>query len=224
MKRGKSRPRPTSRPTPGHEIDDILEATQEPRRRTSAVTRSAIAASGEADDLINRIVKELQRNGPLNDPRALAGRSILLPDYLRSEVRRTINNLLQPLGLVPPLTADTARQLAELHLRRGEKTKAMMYAHHAQRGVPDGGDRLKLRCAEEAYHLMEWFSPPDLKPTLGADGPYFMITGLLYEAATGIPTDDLDTAMKRSCTRWLKYRKKFPCNTPASKLPPPTRS
>jgi hypothetical protein len=225
MKRRKSTTRSASRTrtTPGREIDDILEATWEPRRRTSAVTRSADAAPGDADDLVDRIVEQLERSGRLNEPRASAGRSIPLPDYLRSEVRRIINNL--PLGLIYPApTADDARQLAEVYRRRGEEKTAMMYAYHAQRGVPEGeGDfRLKLRCAEEAYCLMEWFSPA--KPTGSVDGPYFMIAALLYEAATGTSPDNLDTAMKRPCTQWLKYRQRYPNNTPASELPPPPRS
>jgi hypothetical protein len=204
---------------PGRELDEILEATREPRRRTPETTHSAGAAPDEADHLVDRIVEQLERNSPLNDPRALAGRSTPLPDYLRSEVRRIINNL--PLGLIYPTpTADDARQLAEFYRRRGEEKTAMMYAYHAQRGVPEGeGDfRLKLRCAEESYCLMEWFSPD--KPTGSVDGPYFMIAALLYEAATGTSPDNLDTAMKRPCTRWLQYRQSYPCNTPASKLPP----
>jgi hypothetical protein len=187
----------------------------------SVALGSSTRHTRDMNGLVDRILEQLKRNAPLNDPRALAGRVVPLADHVLVEVQRIINTL--PLGLAPTLTASAARQRAELHLRRGERLQATMFAHHAQRGVPDGGDKLKIRCAEEAYSLMEWFSP-DPAPTGTAGGPYLMITALLHEAATGTLADDPGTDMKRACTRWLKYKRKWPSNTPAFKLPPLKRA
>lgn len=161
------------------------------------------------DDLVNRIVEQLNRNGPLNDPRHLEAQAAPLEDYCKEEVRKSIKRL--PLGLDLRVTTGQARQLSRL-LRNHDPGRSLMYTRHAQRGAPDRGDPLKLRCAEEAYFLADMFSPEP--PTGTEGGPYLMIAALLLEAATGEREGDKGAAMKRPCAQWLRFRRQFPNNNP----------
>jgi hypothetical protein len=166
------------------------------------------------DDFVAAIFDELETCG-LNDPRPLAQRGTLpLEDYLRSEVRRSIErvqtltnppaDLRNLFDSLPPRPMSYYRRIAkelEAVAFLPSQIDALRQLQAIEQEPPERGDALKYRCAAEAYYLMDLFSS---KPPTGTfEGPFQTIAGVLYNAVTGCePTD-----MKRSCDRVLERRR-----------------
>jgi hypothetical protein len=167
------------------------------------------------DDFVAAILDELKGYG-LNDPRALARRVSPLDDYLRVEVRRSIERvrtLTNPpaelrnlFDSLPPQPMSYYRRIAkelEAVAFLPSQIAALRQLQAIEQEPPERGDALKYRCAAEAYYLMDLFSSKP--PTGTAEGPFQIITGVLYNAVTSRePTD-----MKRSCDRVLEHRRRY---------------
>jgi hypothetical protein len=150
-------------------------------------------------EFVKAIVEELGGR-EINDSRVLAHRTRPLDRYIRAEVRREIDRLRSPqLALFDmPTTAD---------LRKAQETLDRMLPPTVAAGLraiwrepPDCSNELKYRCAAGAWCLMDSLSKKERTGT--QDGPFHMITQLLYSATTGRH----DVNVKRACD-WILQRR-----------------
>jgi hypothetical protein len=116
----------------------------------------------------------------LRDPRESKDRNTPLDEYVREEVRHSIERMRQ---------IQATKFLSGLHILRWDP--------------PERADKLKWGCAVEARFLMTvYFS--EQKPTGTAGGPFLTIAALLYEGVTGEKSTDV--SMKRACEAVLLLR------------------
>jgi len=151
-------------------------------------------------EFINAIVKELGGDA-IEDPRNLANRVAPLDRYVRAEVRRELNRLRspQPVLFDLPTAADVRKAQETLDRLLPPTVVAGLQAIWQE--PPERNNELKYRCASGAWYLMESFSRSERTST--QDGPFHVISQLLYIAATG----EGDVNIVRVCDWILQKRK-----------------
>jgi len=77
----------------------------------------------------------------------------------------------------------------KISLRRGEKIRSKKFGPKF--------DYAKINAAQGAYYTLLQFSP--VRPTTTADGPFYALASVYYEAVTGLK----DANMDRQCRRFL---------------------
>jgi hypothetical protein len=133
-------------------------------------------------EFIDAIIKELGGDA-IEDPRKLANRTASLDRYVRAEVRREINRLRSPQTVLfdLPTAADIRKARETLDRLLPPAVVAGLQAIWQEQ--PERSNELKYRCASGAWYLMESFSRSER--TSAEDGPFRVITQLLYSATTG---------------------------------------
>ena len=159
--------------------------------------------------IVTDIVAELKKGGPLRNPFERRYPATAPADYVAGEVQRSINRIRvrrdykRPPN-IPKVSVSDYRTLGRLLRKTGHTEYAEQHGFSDRRQEPPPrANALKHFCADEAFCLVEWFSP---KPaTFSEDGPYHMIAQQLYEAVTG----KRDANMERACDWVLRERRKF---------------
>jgi hypothetical protein len=165
--------------------------------------------------LVDDIVAELRKGGPLGDPWArlpdgnhpYAG--MAPADYVGVEVQRSIDRLrlrAAPPSFMPKITATAAdyHKLGRLLRKMGKAGLAEQFgaSDHVVQEPPPRTDAPKHYCAAEAFDLMELFSAT--APTFSEGRPYQIIAQKLYEALTS----QQDASLERACDWVLTARGK----------------
>jgi hypothetical protein len=151
-------------------------------------------------EFINAIVKELGGEA-IEDPRNLANRTASLDRYVRAEVRREINRLRSPQPVLFDLPTAADIRKAQETLDRLLPPTVVAGLQAIWQEPPERSNELKYRCASGAWYLMESFSRRERTST--QDGPFHVITRLLYSAATG----EHDVNIMRVCDWILQKRR-----------------
>jgi hypothetical protein len=156
-------------------------------------------------EFIKAIVEELGGT-EINDSRVLAHRTRPLDRHVRAEVRREIDRLRssQLVLFDMPTTAD---------IRKAQETADKVLPPAVAAGLraiwrepSERSNELKYRCSAGAWYLMEAFSKKEL--TGVQNGPFHVITQLLYGAATG----NHDINVSRACDWILQKRREMRAN------------
>jgi hypothetical protein len=151
-------------------------------------------------EYIDAIIKELGGEA-IEDPRKLSNRTASLDRYVRAEVRREINRLRSPQTVLfdLPTAADIRKARETLDRLLPPTVVAGLQAIWQEQ--PERSNELKYRCASGAWYLMEGFSRSERTST--EDGPFGVITQLLYSATTG----EHDINIIRVCDWILQKRR-----------------
>lgn len=169
-----------------------------------------MSKSNRDQRLVNEIVDELKKGGPLKNPFKRAYSAMEPPDYVTTEVQRSLGRVRlrdKPPFFVPKIAASAAdyRKLGRLLRKMGLTTWAEQLgaSDHVVQEPPPRANALKHYCADEAFFLMEMFSAS--APTFSTGGPFQIIAQKLYEAVTGRANVDLE----RACDWVLRERRKY---------------
>ena len=173
---------------------------------------SSISRPNDADDLVDRIVRELKARD-FNDPRKLDDRALSLKDYVVAEVGRSFDRVRLTIPDDHPLkpsrvTAAALRQQGKLWLRwpwlrqlAGVSGLWAKIFSKTRQEPPEGADEFKHRCADESFFLLETFTVKG--PTLNA-----------MQAISGLLHGEQGEDMERACKRVLRDRRSVPRNNP----------
>jgi len=153
-------------------------------------------------EFIKAIVEDLGGT-EINDSRVLAHRTRPLDRHVRAEVRREIDRLRSPQLVLfdMPTTADIRKAQETVDRVLPPTVAAGLRA--IWREAPERSNELKYRCSAGAWYLMEAFSKKERTGT--QDGPFHVITQLLYSAATG----KHDVNVSRACDWILQKRREM---------------
>jgi hypothetical protein len=188
---------------------------------TRRATRDALD-----EEIISEVIEELERGGPLDDPRNLnlkhepasVWKFGSVDAFARVEIKRVIDRLRSPLSVTLPKVLSHAdiRQSQE-HLRQALELLAGLpivatirdaYEQSLKlwRSPPERCTKAKYACADEAYYLIEMFhrDRPDGRrvATLADKGMFLRIAVHLYEALS----DDSEADMRDVCRYVLEDR------------------
>jgi hypothetical protein len=174
-----------------------------------------VARRNRDQRLIDDIVAELKKGGPLGDPwaRVPDGKhpyaGMAPADYVGIEVQRSIDRLrlrVAPPSFMPKITATAAdyHKLGRLLRKMGKAELAEQLGANDEvvQEPPPRADAPKHYCGIEAFDLIEMFSAK--APTFSETGPYQAIAQKLYESVTG----RADVNLERACDWVLTERRR----------------
>jgi hypothetical protein len=194
---------------------------------------STAANAANSDEIVEAMVAELKR-GKLNDPRGLEGRQVPLFQYVREEVRRSLTRRGAPQPgceymFVLPLKDRKKFDVVTRELKKiARSIRVIKGLYPGFPGLPESlpeslpptrvPDKELDADAPEAADMIDMFSKH--RPTLTDGSPFRVLTELYYFARTKKAVK----STRNACERVLKWRKRFPHNTPAEILPPIPRN